>query len=79
MYDFLNTQINKEFSVLQKRIFENYKSIRLFPDKFNDFLLHEVGFSTSEKLVTPSHTSRGFQRPIIIYTKVTTAWLKCRD
>ncbi|KAG0705551.1 7SK snRNA methylphosphate capping enzyme [Chionoecetes opilio] len=54
---------------LTKRIFDNYKSIRLFPDKFNDFLLHEVGFSTSEKLVTPHHTSRGFQRPIIIYTK----------
>ncbi|XP_050714367.1 7SK snRNA methylphosphate capping enzyme-like isoform X2 [Eriocheir sinensis] len=54
---------------LTKHIFENYKSIRFFPDKFNDFLLHEVGFSTSEKLVTPNHTSRGFQRPIIIYTK----------
>ncbi|MPC27079.1 putative RNA methyltransferase bin3 [Portunus trituberculatus] len=53
----------------QKRIFDNYKSICLFPDKFNDFLLHEVGFSTSEKLVTPNHTARGFQRPIIIYTK----------
>ncbi|XP_045134670.1 7SK snRNA methylphosphate capping enzyme-like isoform X2 [Portunus trituberculatus] len=54
---------------LTKRIFDNYKSICLFPDKFNDFLLHEVGFSTSEKLVTPNHTARGFQRPIIIYTK----------
>lgn len=54
---------------LTKRIFDNYKSICLFPDKFNDFLLHEVGFSTSEKLVTPHHTARGFQRPIIIYTK----------
>ncbi|XP_069169157.1 LOW QUALITY PROTEIN: 7SK snRNA methylphosphate capping enzyme [Procambarus clarkii] len=54
---------------LTKRIFENYKNIRLFPDKFNDFLLHEVGFSTSEKITTPHHVSRGFQRPIIIYTK----------
>ncbi|KAG7164580.1 7SK snRNA methylphosphate capping enzyme-like [Homarus americanus] len=54
---------------LTKRIFENYKNIRLFPDKFNDFLLHEVGFGTSEKTTTPHHASRGFQRPIIIYTK----------
>lgn len=54
---------------LTKRIFENYKNIRLFPEKFNDYLLHEVGFSTSEKMVTPHHASRGFQRPIIVYTK----------
>nr|XP_053647523.1 uncharacterized protein LOC128699029 [Cherax quadricarinatus] len=54
---------------LTKRIFENYINIRLFPDKFNDFLLHEVGFNTSEKIITPHHASRGFQRPIIIYTK----------
>ncbi|XP_068202294.1 7SK snRNA methylphosphate capping enzyme-like isoform X1 [Palaemon carinicauda] len=54
---------------LTMRIFENYKNIRLFPDKFNDYLLHEVGFSTSEKMITPQHTSRGFQRPIIVYTK----------
>ncbi|KAK7065375.1 hypothetical protein SK128_002908 [Halocaridina rubra] len=54
---------------LTMRIFENYKNIRLFPDKFNDYLLHEVGFSTSEKIITPQHSSRGFQRPIIVYTK----------
>ncbi|CAL4060439.1 unnamed protein product, partial [Meganyctiphanes norvegica] len=51
------------------RIFENYKKIRLFPDKFKDFLLQDVGFITSEKLPTPPHTARGFQRPIIVYTK----------
>ncbi|KAK3873347.1 hypothetical protein Pcinc_021635 [Petrolisthes cinctipes] len=54
---------------LTKRIFDNYKSIRLFPDKFNDYLLHDVGFSTSEKMGTPHHAARGFQRPIIVYTK----------
>lgn len=54
---------------LTKRIFDNYKNIRLFPEKFNDYLLHEVGFSTSEKMTTPPHASRGFQRPIIVYTK----------
>lgn len=54
---------------LTPTIFENYKKIRLFPDKFKDFLLHDVGFATSQKLQTPQHTARGFQRPIIVYTK----------
>jgi len=31
--------------------------------------LHDVGFTTSQKLQTPQHTARGFQRPIIVYTK----------
>lgn len=54
---------------LTPRIFENYKKIRLFPEKFKDFLLHDIGFMKSEKLPTPQHTARGFQRPIIVYTK----------
>lgn len=54
---------------LTARIFENYKKIRLFPEKFKDFLLHDVGFIKCEKLPTPQHTARGFQRPIIVYTK----------
>ncbi|KAF2348330.1 RNA methyltransferase bin3 C-terminal, partial [Trinorchestia longiramus] len=49
---------------LTPTIFENYKSIRFFPDMFEDFLLREVGFVDCHTVATPTHSARGFQRPI---------------
>lgn len=44
---------------------KNYKSIRFFPKKFNEYLLSsEVGFSHSYPLGIPRHLSKGFSRPI---------------
>merc|ERR1712168_1388640 len=40
------------------------------PENFTDFLLHEVGFSRSEVVALPAHPSKGFQRPLQIFTKV---------
>lgn len=46
-------------------VLENYKSIKFFPKKFNEFLLStEVGFSHSYPLGIPKHLSKGFSRPI---------------
>lgn len=55
----------------QKRIFENFKKIRFYPDKFSDYLLKEVGFASVERLATPAHHSKGFQRPMLVFTKPT--------
>ncbi|MCL4126327.1 UNVERIFIED_CONTAM: hypothetical protein GTU68_003060 [Idotea baltica] len=57
---------------LTSEIFENYKSIRLFPNKFGEFLTSDVGFQFVKKGSVYQHYSRGFDRPIYIYKKVKT-------
>uniref|UniRef100_A0A1B0DMV3 RNA methyltransferase n=1 Tax=Phlebotomus papatasi TaxID=29031 RepID=A0A1B0DMV3_PHLPP len=50
---------------LTETIFNNYKSIEFFPNKFHEYLLSpEVGFSHSYALGVPRHLSKGFRRPI---------------
>lgn len=54
----------------QGTIFKNYNSIRFFPWKFTEYLLSsEVGFTQCEVIGTPFHKSRGFQRPLQLFTK----------
>lgn len=53
-------------------MYKNYNSIELFPENFTQYLLSpEVGFAKSEILGFPQHHSKGFQRPIHVYTKST--------
>ncbi|KAF5291176.1 hypothetical protein FQA39_LY14418 [Lamprigera yunnana] len=55
---------------LTEKIYQNYIAIQFFPENFTQYLLSsEVGFAKSEILGFPQHQSRGFQRPIQIYTK----------
>jgi hypothetical protein len=46
-----------------------YQSIKFYPESFEDFLLGEVGFASSEYLGTPVHNAKGFQRPLLLYYK----------
>lgn len=53
------------FLIPQENIFNNYKNIEFFPNKFHEYLLSpEVGFSHSYALGIPRHASKGFYRPI---------------
>ncbi|XP_040575230.1 uncharacterized protein [Lepeophtheirus salmonis] len=54
---------------LTQKIFENFNKIKLRPEGFGDFLINEVGFVSRELIAVPQHPSRGFQRPIQIFTK----------
>lgn len=54
---------------LTEAIWNNYKSIEFYPHKFTQYLLSEVGFSKCEVIGAPFHQSRGFQRPIKLFTK----------
>jgi len=54
---------------LTAKISENYKKISFMPDRFQDFLVREVGFTFMQRLGTPHHSSKGFQRPILIFCK----------
>ncbi|XP_059607903.1 7SK snRNA methylphosphate capping enzyme bin3-like [Phlebotomus argentipes] len=55
---------------LTETIFNNYKSIEFYPNKFHEYLLSpEVGFSHSYALGVPRHLSKGFRRPIQLYVK----------
>lgn len=57
---------------MQETIYRNYNNIEFFPDKFTQYLLSaEVGFAKSEILAFPQHYSKGFQRPIQMFTKST--------
>ncbi|XP_076393012.1 7SK snRNA methylphosphate capping enzyme [Megachile rotundata] len=55
---------------LTERIYKNYRSIEFRPHNFTQYLLSsEVGFSKCEVLSIPPHPSKGFQRPIQLFTK----------
>ncbi|KAJ8920172.1 hypothetical protein NQ315_011833 [Exocentrus adspersus] len=57
---------------LTETIFRNYKAIEFFPQKFSEYLLSPaVGFAKSEILGYPPHQSKGFGRPIQVFTKST--------
>ncbi|XP_019877743.1 7SK snRNA methylphosphate capping enzyme bin3 isoform X2 [Aethina tumida] len=57
---------------LTPTIFNNYNSIEFFPEKFTEYLLSPaVGFAKSELLGFPIHQSKGFRRPLQVYTKST--------
>lgn len=50
---------------LTETIYENFKNIKLLPNKFEEYLLSsEVGFTRSFFLDLPKHKSNGFCRPI---------------
>lgn len=51
-------------------MYKNYQAIEFFPHKFTQYLLSaEVGFLKCEMISVPPHPSKGFQRPIYLYTK----------
>lgn len=55
---------------LTERIYKNYQSIEFRPHKFTQYLLSpEVGFCKCEVVSIPPHPSKGFQRPIHLFTK----------
>ncbi|CAA9993026.1 unnamed protein product [Nesidiocoris tenuis] len=54
---------------LTETTWRNYQSIKLLPNMFSEYLLSEVGFSKCEVIGSPYHPSKGFQRPIRIFTK----------
>ena len=60
------------FFLLQETIFKNYSGIEFFPEKFTEYLLSSVvGFAKREILGYPNHHSKGFRRPIQVFTKST--------
>ena len=51
-------------------MFELYKSIQFKPEQFKEYLLsEEVGFSECQELGVPAAKSKGFERPILVFTK----------
>lgn len=54
---------------LTERIYENFQKIKLKPEQFSDYLIHQVGFSSGHNIAVPHHSSKGFQRPIQIFVK----------
>lgn len=59
----------KKKKKLTEEIFKVFQTIKLKPPQFSDYLLREVGFSTCEVIDVPFHKSKGFRRPIQLYTK----------
>ncbi|KAK9890614.1 hypothetical protein WA026_011977 [Henosepilachna vigintioctopunctata] len=57
---------------LTETIFKNFNSIEFLPNKFTEYLLSPVvGFAKSEILGYPQCHSKGFRRPIQLFTKST--------
>ncbi|XP_045161582.2 7SK snRNA methylphosphate capping enzyme-like [Mercenaria mercenaria] len=60
----------KKKKKLTEEIFQNFQNIHLRPDQFTDYLLSkEIGFSTCNTVDVPYNASKGFRRPIIVFTK----------
>lgn len=57
------------YTKFQERIFQTFQSIKFFPKEFESFLLNEVGYTSSKVVGIPAHHSKGFQRPIYVFTK----------
>lgn len=56
--------------MFQETIYKNYNSIEFFPENFTQYLLSpDVGFAKSEIMGFSQHISKGFRRPIQVYTK----------
>ncbi|XP_041377703.1 7SK snRNA methylphosphate capping enzyme-like [Gigantopelta aegis] len=62
----------KKRKKLTEQIYTNYLSIELKPDAFRNYLLTEVGFSMCEVIGVPFNKSKGFRRPLQLYTKTDT-------
>ena len=57
--------------LFQKNTWENYNKISFKPNDFTKFLLSkEIGFSTCKTVAMPNHKSKGFRRPILLFTKL---------
>ncbi|XP_058797932.1 7SK snRNA methylphosphate capping enzyme-like [Phymastichus coffea] len=54
---------------LTEKIYKNFHAIKLKPPMFTKYLLSDVGFLTCEVVSVPPHPSKGFRRPIYLYTK----------
>jgi len=60
----------KQKKKMTETTFKNFSLIKFKPEQFNEYLLsREIGFSTCELIGTPAHPSKGFCRPIHIFTK----------
>ncbi|KYN09532.1 PREDICTED: probable RNA methyltransferase bin3 [Trachymyrmex cornetzi] len=54
---------------LTERIYKNYHNIEFRPHNFTQYLLSTIGFCQCEVVSIPPHPSKGFQRPIHLFTK----------
>ncbi|KAL8574871.1 hypothetical protein ACOMHN_044893 [Nucella lapillus] len=54
---------------LTAKIYENYNKIQLKPNDFATYLTETVGFCRREYLGQPLNASKGFQRPMWLFTK----------
>jgi 7SK snRNA methylphosphate capping enzyme len=60
----------KKKKKITETVYNNFKTIEFFPNKFHEYLLSpEVGFSHTYPLGIPRHLSKGFRRPIQLYVK----------
>ncbi|XP_015605284.1 probable RNA methyltransferase bin3 [Cephus cinctus] len=59
---------------LTEKIYRNYQNIEFLPYKFTQYLLSSnVGFDKCEVVSIPPHPSKGFQRPIQLFTKASSS------
>ena len=49
----------------------NFNKIKFKPNEFTNYLLSkEIGFSTCKTIAMPHNKSKGFRRPMLLYTKL---------
>lgn len=59
---------------LTENIFNNYRNIELRPEMFRQYLLSEIGFAKCEAIDIPFNKSKGFRRPLLLFTKFDTQY-----
>lgn len=72
VFEAQNWKSYKRRKNLTPAINTHFKSIQLFPNKFDEYLLSaEVGFARCSEIALPEHPIKGFQRPIKVFHKET--------
>lgn len=72
VFEAQNWKSYKRRKNLTPAINAHFKSIQLFPNMFDEYLLSaEVGFASCSEIALPEHPIKGFQRPIKVFHKET--------
>ena len=69
IFQFQNWKSYKKRKNVTEKIKENFNSIKLKPEKFEEYLQKTYGYKLVKKIHLPSNSKKMFERPIYVFRK----------